>query len=118
MTFYLTQLGILALSGTGIWLIGRPEPRRRVGYILGLAAQPFWFYMSISEGQWGVAILTLFCTYGWAQGVWFHWFKPERVLPETPKLPDMIDTLRPTGIVTGTDRVSANTGEMARSAVI
>lgn len=114
MAFYLTQLGILALTGTGIWLIGRPEPRRRVGYILGLAAQPVWFYMSIKDQLWGVAILTLFCTYGWAQGVWFHWFRPERVLPETPKVTDAQPS---TAIVAGTDRISSNTGEMARSAI-
>jgi hypothetical protein len=118
MPFDLTQLGILALSGTGIWLVGRPEPRRRVGYILGLAAQPFWFYMSITDRKWGVAILTLFCTYGWVQGVWFHWFKPERVLPETPTRTSKTDTQPPTGIIAGTDRISANTGEMARSAVV
>lgn len=79
----MTQLGILALSGTGIWLVGRPEPWRRWGYILGLSAQPFWFYMSCTPEMWGVAVLTLFCSYGWAQGVWFHWVKPERVEPET-----------------------------------
>ena len=84
MVFDLTQLGILALTGTGIWLVGRPESWRRVGYILGLSAQPVWLYMSIKSELWGVAILTLFCTYGWAQGVWFHWFRVERVLPEAP----------------------------------
>ena len=118
MAFYLTQLGILALSGTGIWLVGRPEPRRRVGYILGLAAQPFWFYSSITGKEWGVLILTLFCTFGWAQGVWFHWFRPQRVLPETPNPPAITDAQPPTGSVAGKDKVSANTGEMARSAVI
>jgi nicotinamide riboside transporter PnuC len=89
MVFDLTQLGILALTGTGIWLVGRPESWRRVGYILGLSAQPVWLYMSIKAELWGVALLTLFCTYGWAQGVWFHWFRSERVLPETPTQPPM-----------------------------
>ena len=100
MTIDFTQLGILALTGTGIWLVGRPESWRRVGYILGLAAQPVWFYMSIKAELWGVAILTLFCTYGWAQGVWFHWCRSETVLPETTST-DVIDTQTPDEIASG-----------------
>ena len=84
----LTQIGIPVLSGSGIWLVGRPEPWKRWGYILGLAAQPFWLYVSFTPKMWGVLLVTLFCTYGWAQGVWFHWIKPKTDRPEnsTPEL--------------------------------
>ena len=112
MSFDLTQLGILALSGTGIWLVGRPESWRRVGYILGLTAQPVWFYMSVKAELWGVALLTLFCTYGWAQGVWFHWFRSERVLPETPPA-NLMDTQTPNKIVIRSDENPADTDEFA-----
>ena len=40
-------------------------------------------------------ILTLFCTYGWAQGVWFHWFRSETVLPETETESNLITSQTP-----------------------
>jgi hypothetical protein len=80
----LVQLGILVFGCSSIWILGRPEHWRRFGYILGLLSQPFWLYMSIKTGQWGVFILSLFYSYSWAQGVWFHLVKPELVQPEDP----------------------------------
>jgi|SRR6185437_2304534 len=77
-----TQLGILVFGCTAVWLIGRPESWRRWGYILGLCSQPFWFYMSYKQGEWGVLILTGLYAYSWAQGTWFHWVRSERVVPE------------------------------------
>jgi hypothetical protein len=79
----ITQIGIIALTGTGIWMIGRPERWSRWGYTLGLAGQPVWLYMSLHANLWGVTIVTLLCTYGWAQGVWYKCIK-------TPKDPDAL----------------------------
>ena len=76
------NLGILLFGCTSVWLIGRPESWRRWGYFLGLCSQPFWFYMAYIHADWGVLILNCLYTYSWTQGVWFHWFKPERVQPE------------------------------------
>lgn len=76
------QLGILIFGCTAVWLIGRPESWRRWGYFLGLCSQPFWLYMSYKKQEWGVFILSCLYTYSWAQGVWFHYFKPEKVQPE------------------------------------
>ena len=42
--------------------------------------------MSITNKEWGVVILTVIYAYGWAQGVWFHWLKPEKVKPEDPTI--------------------------------
>src|SRR5712671_2582619 len=81
-----TQLGILIFGCSAVWLIGRPESWRRWGYILALCSQPFWFYMSYKQGDWGVLILNFLYAYSWAQGVWFHWVKSEQVLPEAPTL--------------------------------
>ncbi|HZI47538.1 MAG TPA: hypothetical protein VFD75_07050 [Pyrinomonadaceae bacterium] len=79
----ITQIGIIALTGTGIWMIGRPERWSRWGYVLGLAGQPVWLYMSLHANLWGVTIVTLLCSYGWAQGVWFKVVK-------APKDPDVL----------------------------
>lgn len=80
------QLGIFVFGWSAIWLLGRPESWRRWGYVLGLCGQPFWFYMSITARQWGVVLLTVLYAYGWAQGVWFHCIKPEKVQPEDPTI--------------------------------
>jgi hypothetical protein len=80
----LVQLGILVFGCSSIWILGRPESWRRFGYLLGLLSQPFWLYMSIKTGQWGVFILSLFYAYSWAQGVWFHLVRPDKVEPEDP----------------------------------
>jgi hypothetical protein len=80
----LAQLGILLFGCSSIWILGRPHHWRRFGYLLGLLSQPFWFYMAIKTGQWGVFILSLFYSYSWAQGVWFHLVKTDLVQPEDP----------------------------------
>ncbi|HKO44644.1 MAG TPA: hypothetical protein VJU84_15300 [Pyrinomonadaceae bacterium] len=85
----ITQLGILVFGCSAVWLIGRPESWRRWGYILALCSQPFWFYMSYQQGDFGVLILTCLYAYSWAQGVWYHWVKIETVAPEhTTVVPD------------------------------
>jgi hypothetical protein len=80
----LAQFGILVFGCSSVWILGRPEHWRRFGYILGLLSQPFWFYVAVRNGQWGIFIVSIFYTYTWAQGVWFHLVKPERVQPEDP----------------------------------
>src|ERR1700749_3671739 len=75
----IVQIGILLFRCTAIWFVGRPESWRRWGYILGLCAQPFWFYMSIKKGDWGVLLLSCLYAYSWAQGVWFNWIKRDAV---------------------------------------
>ena len=72
----LSQLGILLFGCPAIWFVGRKEDWKRWGYILGMCSQPFWFYTSISKGQWGIAVLSLWYLYSWSQGVYNYWIKP------------------------------------------
>jgi nicotinamide riboside transporter PnuC len=95
-----TQLGILIFGCTAVWLIGRPESWRRWGYVFGLCSQPFWFYLSYNHADWGVFILTCLYSYSWAQGVWFHWYKPERVQPEDKTLVPEAATQEPARVAT------------------
>lgn len=73
------QVGIALFGCTAIWFVGRPESWRRWGYMFGLCAQPFWFYMSIKESKWGLLALSCLYAYSWAQGVWFNWIKPNAI---------------------------------------
>jgi hypothetical protein len=90
MNIEYNQLGILLFGCSAIWVLGRPESWRGYGYVLGLVSQPFWLYMSVKAHQWGVVILTVLYTYGWIQGVWFHWFKARLVQPEKTIVPNRI----------------------------
>lgn len=76
------NLGIFLFGCSAVWLIGRPEPWRRWGYILALCSQPFWLLMAFVQQDWGVFFISWVYAYSWAQGVWFHWIKAETVEPE------------------------------------
>lgn len=70
-----SQIGILIFGCSAVWFVGRREKWKRWGYILGLCSQPFWFYTTITHGQYGIALLSLWYTYSWGQGVYNYWIK-------------------------------------------
>ncbi len=72
------QIFIGLFGATAVWLVGRREHWRRWGYILGLMSQPFWYWTTIEHRQWGIAVLSLWYTYSWAQGVWNYWIRPRK----------------------------------------
>ena len=74
----IAQIGIISLGCSSVWFISRPETWKwkRWGYILGLAANPFWFYIGYKTQQWGIIIVSLWYTYSWGLGVWNYWIKP------------------------------------------
>lgn len=43
--------------------------------ILGLVGQPFWFYTTYANEQWGIFILSFFYTYSWGLGVYNSWVR-------------------------------------------
>lgn len=71
----LAQIFIGIFGCSAIWFVGRKEKWRRWGYILGLCAQPFWFYTTYVHKQWGILFLSLFYAYSWGQGIWNYWIK-------------------------------------------
>lgn len=46
---------------------------RRWGPLLGLAAQPFWFYAAIVADQWGMVLLSVVYTLLYVRGAWNNW---------------------------------------------
>lgn len=70
----MNQALILILGGAAVWLAASPEARRRRwGYLLGLASQPFWLLESAGRGQWGIFILSCWYAWAWARGLITHW---------------------------------------------
>lgn len=72
------QVGIFLFGMTAIWLVNDPRPSvSRWGCVCGCLAQPFWYYESITMGQWGIAACSLFYSYSWARGFYHTWIKPK-----------------------------------------
>ena len=40
-----------------------------------MGSQPFWYYTTWVNEQWGIFILSGFYTYAWLTGIYFHWIK-------------------------------------------
>ena len=71
----ISQIAIVFFGATAIWFVSRKDDWKRVGYILGLCAQPFWFYIAISTQQWGILVISIWYTYSWSIGVYNYWIK-------------------------------------------
>jgi len=72
----LNQGAIIVFSCLAIWLVGRREPWRRWGFIVGLLGQPFWLWSSWQHEQWGIFAVSVWYTYAWMQGIWNFWIRP------------------------------------------
>jgi hypothetical protein len=87
LEIFLPQFGLLITTGLGIFFVGRPESSRfhRWGYLLALLGQVVWLYLSRDICKdWGMFILTVFCTVGWAEGVWLRFVKRGKTKREDP----------------------------------
>ena len=57
----MAQASILILSSAAMWLIAMPS-LAWWGFIVGLAAQPFWLIETLRAGQWGMFANSLIYT--------------------------------------------------------
>lgn len=76
------EIGIMFFGALAIYLVGKKNSKyQKWGYVLGLMGQPFWFWVTIENEQWGILIMTIFYTYSWVNGIYNHWFKKEKEFP-------------------------------------
>ncbi len=66
-----SQFGVFAGS-FAIVLLGFGSPW---GHVLGLAVQPFWFYTSIKNRQWGLVAASFIYAGGWVLGVYNNFLR-------------------------------------------
>lgn len=70
----ITQTLIAILGIASIWLVNDPRASyQRWACILGLIAQPFWFYASWQADQWGIFLLSIAYAMAWLRGFNQHW---------------------------------------------
>lgn len=73
------QILIACTGGVAIWLTQQKrESWKKFACLFGIVGQPFWFYSSYTNEQWGIFLLCFFYTYSWALGVWDNWLKNDR----------------------------------------
>ncbi len=71
----LSQAGIVIFGASAVYLVGRTDKWKRWGYVLGLCAQPFWFYTTWQAEQWGIFAISIWYAYSWANGIYNYWIK-------------------------------------------
>ena len=66
----------IALTGlTAVFLSQSHPNHQRYACLFGLAGQPFWFYTTYTNEQWGIFLLSFAYTYAWFIGFKKYWIK-------------------------------------------
>jgi len=71
----ISQVAIAILGISSIVLVAR---KNRLGFVLGLVAQPFYYYTCIQNHQWGLLVATTGYTISWIYGIRQWYSKKER----------------------------------------
>ena len=70
----LEQIGIGLTGGVAIFLSqGKTDSVRRYACLFGLAGQPFWFYTTYVNEQWGIFVLSFVYAWSWYRGLKHYW---------------------------------------------
>ena len=69
---FISQIAIFILGAGAIILIAE---KNKWGFVLGLAAQPFWFITAIINHQLGVLLVSFIYTISWCFGIYKWFFK-------------------------------------------
>tara|TARA_Y100000296_G_C4945188_1_gene143460 strand:- start:110 stop:349 length:240 start_codon:yes stop_codon:yes gene_type:complete len=64
---------IFILGAASVWV--SQGANAKYACILGLIAQPFWFYVTFIAEQWGLFALTVVYTFAWVRGINTYWRK-------------------------------------------
>jgi len=63
------QMIIFILGVSALFMSQSKTPKERfIGCILGLCSQPFWFYTTFVNQQWGIFMACIFYTLSWLRG--------------------------------------------------
>lgn len=65
------QIGIIFFSCTSVFLFSTRK-YFPCGFIVGLLGQPFWFYATFTNEQWGMFIVSIWFTCSHIRGIKNH----------------------------------------------
>lgn len=70
------QIFIFFTGLIAIWITQQGNDKiKKYACLLGMAAQPFWFYATYKAEQWGMFLNSIGYTYCWGLGIYNHWIK-------------------------------------------
>ena len=70
------QVIILLTGAIPIWITQQSnESIKKYACLVGLSGQPFWFYETFSNQQYGIFVLTILYTAIWIIGFYNYWIK-------------------------------------------
>lgn len=70
----ISQICAATFALTAAFLMAR---KNKWGVIVGLANQPFWFFITIYHQQWPIFIMAIIYTAVWIYGIYNWWFNPK-----------------------------------------
>lgn len=71
------QIGIMLTGATAIFLSqSKSERLRKWACVFGCLGQPFWFWTTYTNEQWGIFCMAFLYTFSWLRGVWNFWVAP------------------------------------------
>lgn len=71
-----SQIGISLFGSAAFLLVTREEPKaQKIGVVLGLVSNPFWWLMVVSTGQWLTIPVHILYTYGWLRKAYVLWWR-------------------------------------------
>jgi len=77
-----------------IWLIQeKRQEYKKWASIFGLLGQPFWFYASYNDQQWGAFVLCFFFTAAWIKSLKQCWFTKQQGLTKQDYYELLVDAL-------------------------
>lgn len=76
ITDIVVQVVLFLTGAVAVYLTQQhDEELKRYSSLFGMAGQPFWYYTTLSTGQYGVFLLTIIYTYCWSLGIYNNWIK-------------------------------------------
>jgi hypothetical protein len=71
------EQAVIAIFGVGATWLSQDSRRdmQRWACVLGLLAQPAWFYATWKAEQWGIFALAFVYTAAWLRGAWTFWVR-------------------------------------------
>ena len=72
----ISQIAIFIFGVSAIFMSQSPNhTTQKWACIAGLIGQPFWYYTSFVNAQWGIFAMSFFYTFAWARGFRTYWMK-------------------------------------------
>jgi nicotinamide riboside transporter PnuC len=72
----IAQVGIPIFGFSAMFLVAR---KNKWGFVLGLLAQPFWFFTAYTHDQWGIILNSIVYSAIWVYGI-YKWFWGEKAI--------------------------------------